>query len=773
MTDWQCKAASDLPIDTEMDWDGDAAKQAIWEWAGWDGNKAPSSSGGKTRQAFLLTDMDAPDQKGSYSLPFARPSGGSLKAIASGMRAAASRLPQKDGVDPDEVKKARDVLDGYFSELDKQKAEDEDDRSLSLPMLSRMEIRKTVARDPKDGLPKELLSQVYDADALEDTPLFMFTAAASTGQVDTYNTRMLPSSLKNYAADAQRGLSLQNSHRTDELPLGRTFDGRYVGTQGNGQNRAEFDIFMPHGLTLNSVATDDVIRGIRLGVIRDVSVGFYGGSVRCSICGKDMMTDLWSLLFGGGYSDDESVDPDVPCWHMPGLEYASRNKRGDPTGEREVAVGEIDDAHCAELSLVFDGATPGAGIINGRRCLTLVKAERMAHMGVLTRQDASAVLSRFRSVRSHSIENVLKQRFPGFSIETRQQQTPPPPGLAVRDNTTAIRELPGVHIEPITGTLMEARGWDHEAIARATTEGVMTALTHARRASDADDRCDSCGLPYMGRSLFGPLCGDCRKQGASDGAPVVEANASTTVVAPEPSSETRSTEPAGEATSTQPTPPSTAEEATMANPPGGTGSPTETQAQEDAERATIASQTIEAVPDEHRRAPANPPTGPSGADRLAAPTDPSAARPSGPSTVEHIRQALRQAELVPEDWQGDPVERIRALGHEVRGLRSWATIGESARAELVQTVEAEGVRAYGPEGLPAVVYGRLLETGSWEELTGLREHLRLVAKKNFPGGRVTVEEREQPVETEPAPEPVEDVITEVAGVPDSVYRARY
>lgn len=215
----------------------------------------------------------------------------------------------------------------------------------------------------------------------------------------------------------------------------------------------------------------------------------------------------------------------------------------------------------------------------------------------------------------------------------------------------------------------------------------------------------------------------------------------------------------------------------MAKPPGtdpvsSTGADPSDQAAEALEEA----QSVQTATDEPRRAPANPPTGTSTADRepagTAAGAAPRAAAPHVGDFVEHARQALRQAELVPTDWEGDPIERIRALGSEVRNLRSWASIGEAARAELVQTIEAEGVRAYGADGLPKPVYQRLLDTGSWEELTGLRDHLRAVSKAhNFPGGRQTTEERE--TETEDTEELVTAAVSAAVDPPDSVFRARY
>ncbi|HEY2178109.1 MAG TPA: HK97 family phage prohead protease [Caulobacteraceae bacterium] len=105
--EWTCGAARDLPIDEEGDWDGPAAEASIFDHAGGD-EFDPAIA----RKGFLAYDAGAPKLRGSYKLPFARVVGGELKAAASGIHAAAARLPQTDI--PDAVKEsAKAVLDHY------------------------------------------------------------------------------------------------------------------------------------------------------------------------------------------------------------------------------------------------------------------------------------------------------------------------------------------------------------------------------------------------------------------------------------------------------------------------------------------------------------------------------------------------------------------------------------------------------------------------------------------------------------------------------------
>ena len=111
---WTVGAAKDLPVDDSRSWDGGIAKANIWEWAGFNGN---SPDAAKARRAFLVYDANAEDLKGSYKLPFADVIDGNLTAVGGGLRAAASRLPQTDGLPQGVQDEARSVLDGYLQKI--------------------------------------------------------------------------------------------------------------------------------------------------------------------------------------------------------------------------------------------------------------------------------------------------------------------------------------------------------------------------------------------------------------------------------------------------------------------------------------------------------------------------------------------------------------------------------------------------------------------------------------------------------------------------------
>lgn len=101
-----------MPVaSTDTSWDGPAAKTALWAWA--DGDM------GKYRKGFLYWDADAPDIRGSYKLPIARPEDGKLTIIPAAVNAVASVLGGgRGGVDIPASDKAR--ISGIVSRIQKR-----------------------------------------------------------------------------------------------------------------------------------------------------------------------------------------------------------------------------------------------------------------------------------------------------------------------------------------------------------------------------------------------------------------------------------------------------------------------------------------------------------------------------------------------------------------------------------------------------------------------------------------------------------------------------
>lgn len=242
-----------------------------------------------------------------------------------------------------------------------------------------LRIDARARQDELLGLAKA--NSAYDPAIFEERTPFFWTAEISNDQIDAYYTRMLPSTLQNFAAAARAGVSFLNSHRHMELPFGRSLDGRIV--EGGNRQRVMADFFTLPGLNLNGITTDDFIAGVRAGIVSDVSVGLFGGTHFCDICQQNYMS--WD------------------CPHVAGLKFEIKD-RG-----LVLCTVSIDNAQLSEVSGVYDGATPDA---------TIQKAQRMAEAGEL-KPDAVRVLearyrTRFNVKRSFPVAKPEKDKAMDF-----------------------------------------------------------------------------------------------------------------------------------------------------------------------------------------------------------------------------------------------------------------------------------------------------------------------------------------------------------------------
>lgn len=85
---WIATGRTDFPILEDESWDGDQAREQIFRWAGWPDDPQPS----KARQCFFAMNTDAPENKGSYKLPFCKIVDGEPKASWRGIIAVAQVL---------------------------------------------------------------------------------------------------------------------------------------------------------------------------------------------------------------------------------------------------------------------------------------------------------------------------------------------------------------------------------------------------------------------------------------------------------------------------------------------------------------------------------------------------------------------------------------------------------------------------------------------------------------------------------------------------------
>ncbi len=200
----------------------------------------------------------------------------------------------------------------------------------------------------------------------EDRQPYFWPAEISNGRLDSYYTRMGITSLKRYATDAKGGVAILPGHDHRTLPYGYTLTGEFFKADASDAESARVVAYsyMVRGMILAGVSTNDVIDGIRAGILRDVSIGFHGGEYICGICGRDMMRD-WE------------------CRHWPGIEYAVveeyDEKTGKPkvSGEKILCTATIEGAGLSEVSHVYDGATPSAMILRAEFAVAerLIKPE--------------------------------------------------------------------------------------------------------------------------------------------------------------------------------------------------------------------------------------------------------------------------------------------------------------------------------------------------------------------------------------------------------------
>lgn len=228
--------------------------------------------------------------------------------------------------------------------------------------------------------------------------VFTWSALISNQRLDSWYTKMATSSLQNYAADAATGVAFMNSHRHQELPMGYSIDGRYeeAGTPAEAYPRVFADFYTVKGMNVNGIPTDQFIKAVQYGMVRDVSIGFKEGDgfqYTCSVCGEDF------------YSWD--------CYHIPGQTYeVIENPEADPGAQRTKEVlcfAWVDNARLSEVSAVYDGATPDAAV---------VKATRELRGGRL-KPDVQRMLE--SKYRIHLPET--PKQFPGYSDQRQEGDT--------------------------------------------------------------------------------------------------------------------------------------------------------------------------------------------------------------------------------------------------------------------------------------------------------------------------------------------------------------
>jgi hypothetical protein len=249
---------------------------------------------------------------------------------------------------------------------------------------------------------------VFDEGEIAKYNPYFWPAQISNNKFDSHSTRMAVSTLRNYAMEAEEGVSFLYSHDCEEI-VGHSMGGRFVGAQGDGVAHVDADFYAVPGLQLGQVQSDQIILGIETKVLRYVSVGFYGGEWICSICGYD----IW---------DFEN------CRHYPGYMF---KVQADGETREVLCTADVENAHLAEVSSVYKGSTPGA---------IITKAEHDARNGLLTPRLRTLIERRYHVTLPEKRATVPGQSSTQASTQTstqpntqegimsQQQAEPPKPG---------------------------------------------------------------------------------------------------------------------------------------------------------------------------------------------------------------------------------------------------------------------------------------------------------------------------------------------------------
>ena len=305
----------------------------------------------------------------------------------------------------------------------------------------------------------------------EENDWYFFTAEISSTTLDSYHTHMDASTLRNFARDAGEGVALLDSHDGYKLGVGYSAGGRFEEEDGEGRAVGVFYIVpgIRFGGKHSFASTDDYIRAVDAGVVRDVSVGFYGGRWICDLCHQP--------YYGYGST----------CNHIAGWEYEIER---DGKMTRELCTVTILDARLSEVSLVYDGATPGAMIL---------KAEQEAEAGRLSPAMTRQIERQYRvklpggTTRESSVvetsdgtdgglgdsaissmgidgEGVMEEEI----IETVEEESVDAAGVAeageARQTIEEIRQIVSESAAPEGVTLAAAVRWLNEELARVSGE---------------------------------------------------------------------------------------------------------------------------------------------------------------------------------------------------------------------------------------------------------------------------------------------------------------
>lgn len=233
-------AAKDLPLGPDGTWDGQAAKNRVFEWAGWPDNPDPA----KARRAFLCYDDEDTSLKGNYHLPFADIKNGRLTAMPSGIRAAKSRAPQLSGASEDLVSRMQAICDSYLAKMKES-------------TIVNIEYRDCISWNDEGGIETE--SKLA---AMSDQPGYD-ALLIPWWQLDPHGNFFVPGSAKKTVKERLKKQPVLFEHDT-WLPIGK---------HENGEER-EDGLYVSAAINEGVQQGAEVMSNLRFGVPLAVSVGF-------------------------------------------------------------------------------------------------------------------------------------------------------------------------------------------------------------------------------------------------------------------------------------------------------------------------------------------------------------------------------------------------------------------------------------------------------------------------------------------------------------------
>ena len=351
-------ASTGLPIDDESEWDGAEAEASIFEHCDFDGDDPDTNF---ARKGFLVYDAANPKLKGSYKQPFARVVDGRLTALASGVRAAASRLPQAH-IPDDVAEKARAVIDHYEAKM-KDKA-------------ARAIHAKAAARFSRKSL--------YDASQLAYVLNNLASLALGADYEREYegDDSRLPEMLAEVARAAGEALIAMTEEETRECLAG------LPGAEGSGTKALLRAAGHKSGATFSTASKTAIGEGLnQIADGRKTAEGHVDEARKCHKAMASIVEKLKSVH--KALSADESV-AEVAAGglsetgkSLDAVDAAMDDMRAHHKG---VASGldEIESGHKCIKALVMDTATSSPEAENDKRAtITAAKSLRERQMDIL------------------------------------------------------------------------------------------------------------------------------------------------------------------------------------------------------------------------------------------------------------------------------------------------------------------------------------------------------------------------------------------------------